>query len=259
MTSVAEIDFGKTAVDYGRYRLGFPDRLYERLAAYDLGRSGQRLLDVGTGTGVFGRGFALRGCAVTGLDPSSALIDEARRLDRDAGLSTRYVIGTAEETTLADASFDVVTAGQCWHWFRRATAAAELRRVLLPGGALVIAHYDWLPLPGSAVALTEQLILQHNPHWRGAGGRGIYPDWPLDLTIAGFQDLETFTFDQPAIYSHDAWRGRVRASAGIAASLTPAQVAAFDAELRTLLAERFARDPIATPHRVFALVARAPK
>jgi hypothetical protein len=75
---------------------------------------------------------------------------------------------------------------------------------------------------------------------------------------AGFQDIETFSFDVPAIYSHAAWRGRIRASAGVAASLAPDQVAWFDAELARLLTQRFPTDPLEIPHRVFAVVCRAP-
>ncbi|MFI5352650.1 MAG: SAM-dependent methyltransferase, partial [Candidatus Binatales bacterium] len=63
-----KIDFGKTACDYALYRAGFPDVLFERLAGFGIGRRGERILDLGTGTGTLGRGFARRGCDVTGLD-----------------------------------------------------------------------------------------------------------------------------------------------------------------------------------------------
>ena len=61
------VDFGKTAQDYGRYRAGFPESFFDRLTAMGVGLPGQRLLDLGTGTGTVARGFARRGCIVTGL------------------------------------------------------------------------------------------------------------------------------------------------------------------------------------------------
>lgn len=136
-----QIDFGKTAHDYGRYRAGFPPAFFERMAMFGIGVAGQRVLDLGTGTGTLARGFALRGCQVTGLDPSISLTEEAKRLDQEAQVSVQYVTAKAEQTGLPDASFDVVTAGQCWHWFDRSKAAQEVRRLLVPNGQLVIRHY----------------------------------------------------------------------------------------------------------------------
>ena len=252
------IDFGRTATDYGRHRAGFPEAFFDRLFARGDVAAGRRVLDLGTGTGTVARGLAQRGCDVTGLDPSEPLLEEARRLDRAAGVSVRYVVARAEDTGLPDAGFDAVAAGQCWHWFDRPRAAAEARRLLVPGGRLVIAHFDWLPLPGNVAAATEALILAHNPAWRGAGGTGLYPAWLTDAAVAGFRDIETFSFDLAAPYTHEAWRGRVRASAGVAASLPPDAVARFDAELAALLAADFPADPLAVPHRVWAVVAVRP-
>ncbi len=245
-------DFGKTASDYGRHRAGFPDEFFERLEKLGILCAGMRALDLGTGTGTIARGLALRGCEVTGLDRSAPLMEQAADLDREAGVAVKYLNAPAEDTALPTASFDLVTAGQCWHWFDRPRAADEARRVLKPGGRLVIAHFDWIPLPGSMIEATEKLIEKHNPKWKMGGGWGIHPLWPRDLAIAGFKNIETFSFDLDAIYTHEAWRGRIRASAGVGASLSPEAVAAFDDELRAMLAERYPEDPMRVMHRVFA-------
>jgi SAM-dependent methyltransferase len=252
------VDFGKTAQDYGRHRAGFPKRFCDQLFAAALVSQSDEVLDLGTGTGTLARGFAQRGCTVTGLDPSAPLLEEARRLDQAAGLSVRYVQATAENTQLPAAAFDLVSAGQCWHWFDRSSAAREVRRVLRPGGVLVIAHFDWVPLPGNVVAATEQLIEAHNPDWKLAGGTGLHPLWLADVAIAGFENIETFSFDEPVPYSHEAWRGRIRASAGVAASLPPESVTRFDADLAAMLAAQFPQEPLLVPHRIWALTARAP-
>jgi SAM-dependent methyltransferase len=252
------VDFGRTADDYARHRAGFPTELFVRLGDLGVGMPGQQVVDVGTGTGTVARGFAGRGCHVIGIDPSTELLDQARQLDRAAGISVDYRVGTAEATALPDASVDVFSAGQCWHWFDRQAAANEARRVLRPGGAIVICHFDWLPLPGNVVAATEALILEHNPNWRGAGGFGMYPLWTRDVHGAGFSAIETFSFDVDVKYSHEAWRGRIRASAGVAASLSPDEVARFDEQHTTMLNEQFPTGPQSVPHRVWALIAQAP-
>jgi SAM-dependent methyltransferase len=253
------IDFGKTAQDYAQHRAGFPEPFFDRLATFGIGKISQRVLDIGTGTGTVARGLAERGSRVTGLDPSAQLLSRGRQLDQQVGVSVSRVIAKSESTGLADNHFDVVTAGQCWHWFDRPTAAQEVRRLLKPGGQLVIAHFDWLPLPGNVVHATEQLILEHNPLWRGSGGDGMHTAWLTDVAVAGFENIETFSFDIPAIYSHEAWRGRIRASAGVAASLPPKQVEEFDRELAHLLQDQFPNDPLATPHRVFAVICQSPQ
>ncbi len=256
------VDFGQTAADYGRHRAGFPEAFFERLAAFGVGRAGQPVLDLGTGTGTIARGLARRGCAVTGLDKSEALLGEARRLDAQSGVHVDYRVARAEQTGLPARGFEVVIAGQCWHWFERAQAALEARRLLEPHGRLVIAHFDWLALPENVVELTEALVAQHNPRNQELnptlqhGKHGLYPAWLADVAHAGFGGTETFSFDVSVPYSHEGWRGRLRASAGVGASLPPEEVRRFDADLAELLRTRFPREPLEVPHRVWALVAR---
>jgi SAM-dependent methyltransferase len=254
----AHIDFDRTAADYARHRAGFPEAFFERLLEDRIVRPGLRLLDLGTGTGTLARGFARRGLEVTGLDIAPALLEQAEDLDREAGLRVDYRRASAEATGLPSASFEVVAAGQCWHWFERAEAAKEAHRLLVRGGRLVIAHFDWLPLAGNVVEATERLILEHNPAWAMAGGTGLYPAWLTDLAHAGFSCIETFSFDQEVPYGHAGWRGRIRASAGVAASLAPDAVRRFDEELAALLRSDFSDQPLQVPHRVWAAIGTRP-
>ncbi|MEM6284148.1 MAG: methyltransferase domain-containing protein [Chloroflexota bacterium] len=253
-----KVDFGKTAGDYKQHRQGFPPRFFERLAAMELIGTGKTVLDVGTGTGTLARGIAQAGSDVTGVDIAAPMMEQAKVLDNEAGITIAYHIAPAENIPLPDATFDTVTAGQCWHWFDRPRAANEVKRLLKPGGAVVIAHLDWIPLPGNLVAATETLMLQHNPAWAMSGGTGIYPAWLADLASAGFADIETFSFDVDLMYTPEAWRGRIRASAGIAASLEPEAVQRFDAEFKTLLETQFPGEMLPILHRVWAVTARKP-
>lgn len=252
------MDFDRVAGDYAAFRAGFPEELFVRLRAMGVGLAGQRVLDLGTGTGALARGFAAAGCSVTGIDPAPALLDQARRLDAQARVEVTYGVGPAEQTGMAAASWDVVTAGQCWHWFDRNRAAQEARRLLVDGGALVICHRDYLVLAGNVCDATEELVLRYNPGWTMAGGTGIHPEWTIDAAGGGFVGLETFSFDIEVAYTHEAWRGRMRTCNGVGASLPEATVADFDAALGRLLAERYPAEPLLVPHRVWALVARAP-
>jgi SAM-dependent methyltransferase len=256
MDSAAKPDFGPTARDYRRFRAGFPPRLLDGLAAHGIGYPGQDVLDVGTGTGTLARLLAPRVRSMRGVDPSPELIGEARELSAEAGVDITYTLGTAEHTGLGTASVDVVTAGQCWHWFRAAEAGAELARVLRPDGLIAIVHFDWIPLPGNVVEATEQLISQANPDWGLGGGTGLYPRWLTDLTLSGFKDIKTFSFDLDITYTPEAWVGRIRASAGIGGSLPDDEVSRFSDRLTELLATTYPGDTLAVPHRTWAVVAR---
>jgi SAM-dependent methyltransferase len=250
-------DFARTAADYARHRAGFPPELLDRLAAVGIARPGARVVDLGTGTGSLARLFAQHGCEVTGVDIAAPLLEQARRLDREVGVEIAYVEGPAEATGLPEGRFDVVSAGQCWHWFDRPAAAREVARLLVSGGSVVIAHFDWLPIEGNVVEATEEIILRYTPSWPFADRAGLYPQWLVDLQTAGFTGIETFSFDTMVLYSHEAWVGRVRASAPIAGTLDADGVRACSQELTVMLQERFAEDPLAVPHRVWAVTAQA--
>jgi SAM-dependent methyltransferase len=251
-------DFGATAGDYAQHRAGFPDSLFDRLAAFEVGLPRQIVVDLGTGTGTLARGFARRGCQVIGIDIAEQMLEQARLRDAKEGLKVDYRVAGAEATGLSNGSVDVVAAGQCWHWFDRPRAAREVLRILRPTGRVVIAHLDFIPLTGNVVQATEALIEKYNPAWKFGGGLGIHPQWLRDLGEAGFSDLQTFSYDVSVPYTHESWRGRIRASAGVGASLADAQVREFDVDLARLLARDYPAEAFEIPHRVFAVVARAP-
>ena len=258
-TAVPIIDFGLTARDFREHRVGFPDQFFNRLVAHGVGLPGQRIIDVGTGTGTIARGLAVRGSLVVGLDPSQPLLEEARGMAKDAGVQIHFLQGTVEDSGLPDGICEAIVAGQCWHWFDREKAASECRRLLVPAGKLVIAHFDWLPYKDSVACATEQLITQHNPDWNMNGSTGIYPEWLNDVGSAGFVSIETFSFDVDVEYSHEDWRGRMRASAGVGATMEANAIDSFDADLANLLANQFSQEPLMVAHRIWAVVCTSPR
>ena len=167
------VNFGLTAEDYAKHRAGFPEEFFERVFNEGIINTGDSLVDLGTGTGTLARGFAQRGCDVIGLDISAQLLEQAKDLSEQAELSIDFRFAKAEATGLPDDSFDVVSAGQCWHWFDRPAAAAEVRRILKPNGCIVIAHFDWLPLNDNIVNATEKLIQKYNPKWYQESANGF--------------------------------------------------------------------------------------
>ena len=250
------VDFGKTQGDYRKHRKGFPEEFFDTLAANGLITQGITVLDLGTGTGTVARGFARQDAIVTGLDKSEQLMGEAKALDKEAGVSIEYVIGSAEDTGLEAQTFDLVAAGQCWHWFQRDKAAQETHRLLKNDGRVLICHFDWLPMPGNVVAMTEALIEEFNPDWTMGGGTGFYPQWLKDLYQNGFDECRTQRFDQMVPYTQEAWIGRIRASAGVDATLSPEKVKEFYQEHQKRLTEMFGDEDLRVHHRIWWVSAK---
>jgi SAM-dependent methyltransferase len=247
------VDFGRTAADYGAHRQGFPDSLWPRLRALGIGMPGQRVLDVGTGTGKIAEALHARGCRIEGIDKDPAMIAEARRTSPEIP----FRVATAEETGAADGSFDVVIAGQCWHWFDRARAAREARRVLAPDGALVMAHFDFLrgyPIVDETWKVIEPLRDTPLPPQSVLGERTLYAEWLVDLRDAGFVRPDTFSYQVDAHYTRASWRGRMRASVWVGATLSEERTRVIDAELEAMLEKQ--AEPLVVPHRVCVITAR---
>lgn len=130
----AAVGFERGADDYVAARPGYPAAALDLLVA-ELGLGpGAAVLDLAAGTGKLTVDLVAHGARVVAVEPVVAMRE---RLVRDvAGVEVRD--GTAEALPLDDASVDLVTVAQAFHWFDGPAALAEIRRVLRPGGGLAL-------------------------------------------------------------------------------------------------------------------------
>ncbi|MEM9243041.1 MAG: class I SAM-dependent methyltransferase [Pseudomonadota bacterium] len=246
----SSIDWGNTSDDYAKFRPGPPLSFYHKLKALDVGLPGQKILDLGTGTGVLARQFASQGCHVTGTDIAAVQINMAQKLAAEQGLNIDFKVMAAEDSDFPDHSFDVITANQCHLYFDHEKLFPKIKRILKEDGLFMVSHFSWLPLLDKIAEATEQLILKHNPNWTGHSYAGNIP--PINVIFqSDFKLKGYFYYDQAIEFSRASWRGRIRASRGIAASLTAEAVKKFDAELDQLLSE-IAPETFAVLHRLDA-------
>ncbi|MGW2475236.1 class I SAM-dependent methyltransferase [Streptomyces sp. NPDC001665] len=180
------LSFDRAAAQYAAARPSYPDTLFD--AVEDIaGRPlrGARALDVGAGTGISTRRLLDRGARVVAVEPGPGMAAQLRRDLPDVPL----VRGDGNRLPFATASADLITYAQSWHWTDHVRAAAEVRRVLRPGGALAL----WWNVSDRTVpwigAQEERLLrfFEAGPEelGRGAHGpadhdRGLPPD--LDFT-----------------------------------------------------------------------------
>ena len=129
-----DFDFGRTSKDYSRYRDIYPDSLYQKVYEAGIGLPGQKVLDLGTGTGVFPRGMYRYGADYYGIDISKEQIREAEELSRQKGLNIRYKVCSAEDITFPDGYFDSITAVQCFLYFSKEVVLPRIHALLKQDG-----------------------------------------------------------------------------------------------------------------------------
>jgi SAM-dependent methyltransferase len=122
--------FADVATAYERGRPTYPEDAVRWLA----GEEPSDVVDVGAGTGKLTRGLIALGHRVTAIEPLPEMLEVLVANAPGAFAS----LGNAEVIPLPDASADVVTSAQAFHWFDHAVALPEIARVLRPNGRLAV-------------------------------------------------------------------------------------------------------------------------
>jgi SAM-dependent methyltransferase len=129
--------FSDRVDDYVRYRPDYPSALIEWLQREQGVDAAWRVADVGAGTGISSKMFLDAGYRVTAVEPNAPMRAAAERW-LQAYENFDAVDGKADATGLPDASVDLVTVAQAFHWFDQETTRREFARILRPRGLAAI-------------------------------------------------------------------------------------------------------------------------
>lgn len=227
-------DFGRTSRDYAKYRDIYPQEFYDKIICRGLCKNGQRVLDLGTGTGVLPRGLYRYGAKWVGTDISENQIAQAKRLS--AGKDITYRVLPAEEIDFSDNSFDVITACQCFWYFDHERLMPNLYRILKPNGSILVLYMAWLPFEDRIAGASEQLVLKFSPNWSGAGETVQPIEIPKCYDLK-FELVYHEEYPLKVHFTRESWNGRMKACRGIGASLSESEIRAWETAHRKLLAE----------------------
>ncbi len=201
--------FGSEAERYDRTRPTYPKAMVDAVLSASEGRD---VLDVGIGTGISARPFHQAGCHVLGVEPDERMADYARR----SGVEVE--IAKFEDWDPAGRTFDLVIAGQTWHWVDPVLGASKAAAVLRPGGRIAL-FWNVMSFPadfGDRFSAVYQRVLPEFPFFQNGtpGGIGSYSPL-LDKAIDGirqsrkFSEPEQWQFDWERAYTRDEWLEQV--------------------------------------------------
>ncbi len=163
--------FSNRATNYVKYRPSYPSTAIEAILN-GLGAS-LTAADIGAGTGIASRLLAERGVKVIAIEPNGSM-----RMAADPHPLIEYRDATAEQTKLSDASVDLVTCFQAFHWFQPIPTLKEFHRILKPSGRLALIWNEWVA-NNDALAEFNSIISQALPNNapRGKQSGAMNPLW----------------------------------------------------------------------------------
>ena len=227
-------DWGKVSADYAKYRDIYPQEFYQKILDLGLCKDGQKVLDLGTGTGVLPRNMYPYGAKWVGTDISEEQIQQAKKLS--AGMDIAYDAVATENIDFPAEFFDVITACQCFWYFDHEKVMPNLYRMLKPGGKLLVLYMAWLPYEDQIAGKSEELVLKYSPKWSGAG-ETIHPIQIPDCYQEKFDMICHEEYLLNVHFTREAWHGRMKACRGVGASLSGEELKAWEMEHWKLLSE----------------------
>lgn len=164
--------FSNRVEHYIRNRPGYPPDVVKTLVAEAGLKPASVVADVGSGPGMSTVPFLEFGATVYGVEPNEAMRQAAEERFRE-NTNFHSIAGTAEATTLPDASVDFVVAGQAFHWFDPPKARREFARILRPNGWLVLLWNNWNPDATPFLRAYENLLLRYGTDYKQVDHRNV--------------------------------------------------------------------------------------
>jgi ubiquinone/menaquinone biosynthesis C-methylase UbiE len=201
--------FNQVADLYDQARAGYPPALFDDVASAAKLSPGDRMLEVGCGTGKATEGFAAKGLDILALDPGGEMIAAARRR-LAAYAQARFAETTFEAWPVQPGAFKLVAAAQSWHWVAPDIRFVKAAQALASGGALAVFGSVQMDAPSPLREALGDIYLRRAPELGGRPPEHSYlPDGPFQ---AYFEQSRLFG---PVRHKAYAWARRFSAQSYI--------------------------------------------
>lgn len=209
MSKSATQRFTSRAENYRKYRPGYPSEVIAYLAENANLTPQSIIADIGSGTGLLTQVFLKHGNPVYAVEPNLAMRQIAEKnLSRYSNFTS--IDASAEATTLPDQAIDLITAAQAFHWFDRAKTKSEFRRILKPGGQVMLI-WNTRDQASPIVSAYEDIINRYCPEQEAV----VHTNTASQAIIESFfapNSLTTHTFFYSQNFDYPALRGRLLSS-----------------------------------------------
>ena len=200
--------FSNRVDNYIKYRPGYPAEIVDFLGATCNLAPTSTIADVGSGTGLLSKLFLNYGNPVLGIEPNPEMRQAGEQFLHQYPNFTS-IDGTAEETMLPNHHVDFVVAGQAFHWFEPTKTVAEFKRILKPGGWVVLIWNERLTGGSPFLVAYETLLEKYAAEYTHVNHTNLDMPRLEDIFGAGLQ-VETFSNKQT--FDFDSLKGRLLSS-----------------------------------------------
>ena len=222
--------------DYARYRPSYPEAAVDWLK---LAAAGEDVLDIGAGTGLFTQALLRRFSKVAAVEPNAAMREKFSAFLPDIFCSP----GSGEETLMPDASVDLITVAQAFHWLDEERFKKEAMRLLRPGGQVAIVWNSCQE--NDFTVLRNQICRKYCPRFSaGHAGKRSPAEGDAFLRHTYFREVEVVSFDNPFVMDLECFEGNMR-SRSYALPPTDGDYEKFMSELKSVF-DRFSENGIVT-------------
>lgn len=208
MTPAQKLErFSNRSDYYARSRPGYPDAIIDMLRAEAGWDEDSVVADIGAGTGLSSELFLRHGGHVFAVEPNADMRAASVRLQA-AYPKLTVLSGTAESTSLPDASVDFIAAATAFHWFQPELSHAEFARILRPGGQVILMWNERRSDSSAFLKAYEEMLQNFSADYKqnwGSERKSLVHN--MDSFFQG--PFETRRFENPQQLDYDGLHARL--------------------------------------------------
>jgi SAM-dependent methyltransferase len=205
--------FSNRVENYIKYRPNYPKELVTYLTNLGVLEANKVIADIGSGTGISAKLFLDHNCNVYGIEPNTEMREAGEKFLM-AYPKFQSVEGSAENTSLENHTVDAIIAAQAFHWFDKEKCKIEFKRIVKPGGYILLIWNERITDSSDFLKAYEQLLVEYAIDYKEVNHKNIDVGQIEDFFSAfkSAYKTEKSTFKNYQIFDYAGLEGRLLSS-----------------------------------------------